>query len=365
MLWDLAGQLTARGHRVSVFASSATYSRPLAKEVVNDEIFATILVRHLGGSRLLNWVWFWFRAVIHISLTSWDKCVILTDPPFMLIAARLAHFRGKQRQIYWWTMDLYPEALQSAGILTAHGSIYKLLHWLNDAALSRVTGVISLGQYQQSRLKRYQNWREDTDFSILVPPWDGRSINPKDSNSKNVVIHRFGWTERKIALYAGNLGAGHCYDEVVEAARWLHVRGRVDWIFVFAIRGSARPALSRESQLLPNIRIMDYLPEDETAMLLRSATVHLITMRPGWEGVIVPSKLYSSFLTASPVLFIGPGLADTAHEILRLHRGFVLPPGSSAEDVVNALDELAKPSWRQQPYRDTSGPGRIAEFLTS
>jgi hypothetical protein len=68
--------------------------------------------------------------------------------------------------------------------------------------------------------------------------------------------------------------------------------------------------------------------------------------------------------TASPVLFIGPKVGDTAEEILRLHRGIVLPPKSPAEVVAQALDELAQPSWLQQPYRDFSGPGRIAEFLT-
>jgi colanic acid biosynthesis glycosyl transferase WcaI len=363
MLWDLAKRLVEKGHQVSVLASSATYSRPFDSDSANGDIFQIIWVRRLGGSRLLNWVWFWFRAMTHISFASWEKCVILTDPPFMLIAVRLARLYDKSRQIYWWTMDLYPEALQAAGILSARSPAYKFLHRLNEVGLSATAGVIALGRYQQSRLMKYKNWGGGRGFSILVPPWDHRPISRVDPDENNV-IKRFGWRGRKVALYAGNLGVGHCYTEILEAARWLHAQGRTDWIFVFAVRGSAKPMLNDQSRSLPNVSVMDYLPESETTLLLWSAAVHLITMKSGWEGVIVPSKLYSSMQTASPVLFIGPRVADTAEEILRLHRGIVLPPNSPAEVVAQALDELAQPSWLQQPYRDFSGPERIAEFLT-
>lgn len=363
MLWDLAAQLAKQGHQVNVLASRATYSRPLNDGAASGDIFQIAWVRHLGRSRLFNWVWFWFRAMIHIAFASWEKCVILTDPPFMLIVARLARCCGPSRQLYWWTMDLYPEALQAAGMLGAHAPLFKFLHWLNQAGLSATAGVIALGPYQQSRLMKYKNWGSDTGFSIVVPPWDYRPIRPVPLE-ENSVIKRFGWTGCKVALYAGNLGEGHSYNEVLEAAQWFHVQGREDWIFVFAIRGSAKPMLTNQSRSLPNVTVMDYLPDSETAALLWSATVHLITMKPGWEGVIVPSKLYSSMQTTAPVLFVGPNVADTAGEILRLNRGIVLPPKSPAEVVGQALDELAQPSWVQRPYQDCSGPERITEFLT-
>jgi hypothetical protein len=261
-------------------------------------------------------------------------------------------------------MDLYPEALEAAGILGASHPATRLLRCMNEIGLSAASGVIVLGPHQRVRLMRYKHWRSAEKFAIVVPPWDRRPID-RVSPSENRAIQRLGLAGRKVALYAGNLGEGHCFEEILEAARWFHAQGRTDWLIVFAVRGSGKPLLEAQSRPLPNVRITDYLPDSETADLLWAATVHLITMKPGWEGVIVPSKLYASLQTIAPVLFIGPNVADTVEEINRLDRGLALPFGTSGLTVAQTLDELAHSSWLRQPYKDLSGPERIAEYLTS
>jgi hypothetical protein len=177
------------------------------------------------------------------------------------------------------------------------------------------------------------------------------------------VLKRYGWEDLNIALYAGNLGEGHTFREFVEGARWFHLRKRRDWLFVFAVRGSGVASLRAEMGDQPNVRVMDYLPEVETAPLLWSATVHLISMKPGWEGVIVPSKLYGVIKTEAPVLFIGPGDADIAEEVRRLRRGKVLPSGSDGTAVASALEELGQPRWRASPVTDVAGVERVADYV--
>jgi len=302
MLWDVGMVLAKQGHQVTVLSSSGAYARPLEGHENRKEAFQITQVGNLGRGRLLNWTWFWLRAMLRIPTSKWDRCLILTDPPFMLVAARLARFwTRRSRKVYWWTMDLYPEALEASGILGASHPVTRLLRCMNEIGLSAVNGVIVLGPHQLVRLMRYKHWRGDEKFAIVVPPWDPRPID-RVSPSENRVKKRLGLVGQKVALYAGNLGEGHCFQEILEAARWLHEQGRTDWFFVFVVRGSGKALLEARSVPLPNVRIMGYLPESETALLLWSATVHLITMKPGWEGVIVPSKLYSSMQTASPVL---------------------------------------------------------------
>jgi hypothetical protein len=180
----------------------------------------------------------------------------------------------------------------------------------------------------------------------------------------NSVARRLGGAGIKIALYAGNLGEGHLCGEFVAAARHLLQQGRDDWRFIFAVRGSGRAGLTALAAELPNVRVMDYLPEQETAELLWAATVHLISMKPGWEGVIVPSKLYGALQTTAPALFVGPPDADTSAELTRLGRGATLPPGASGEAVAATLDDLAQPQWCREPRLDGSGPRQIAEFVS-
>jgi len=175
-------------------------------------------------------------------------------------------------------------------------------------------------------------------------------------------VKRFAWENYKVALYAGNLGEGHPHAEFVAGARWLYGSGRHDWLFVFVVRGSGVAQLRAESVTLPNVRVLDYLPESERANLLWAAAVHLVSMKPGWEGVIVPSKLYGILKTEAPVLFVGPEDADTSQEIRRLRRGKVLPIASDGKAVASSLDELERQP-RSEPFADEAGIAKIAEYL--
>jgi hypothetical protein len=89
--------------------------------------------------------------------------------------------------------------------------------------------------------------------------------------------------------------------------------------------------------------------------------VHLITMSPGWEGIVVPSKLYGCIRTGRPVLFVGPENADTAREIRANDWGGVLPPGASGELVAAAILELAARPTRE--VRLKKGAREVAERL--
>jgi hypothetical protein len=86
-------------------------------------------------------------------------------------------------------------------------------------------------------------------------------------------------------------------------------------------------------------------------------------MKPGWEGIIVPSKLYGIFKTEAPVLFVGPEDADPSDEIRRLRRGKVLPSGSDGEIVASAINELERQPRREPLTVDASGAARVAEYL--
>jgi hypothetical protein len=89
------------------------------------------------------------------------------------------------------------------------------------------------------------------------------------------------------------------------------------------------------------VEVTGYASEEETPRLLASARVHLITMSPGWEGIVVPSKLYGCIRTGRPVLFIGPENADTAREIRANDWGAVLPPSTEGREVAAVILRLA------------------------
>jgi hypothetical protein len=284
-------------------------------------------------------------------------------------------------------MDLYPEALAASGRTTKSNPLYKWCFNKRQSALGAADLLICLGEAQKKRLetKRRKDQERGQGAQLtervrtaVVPPWDDRGNIAVATNS----------TLRNLVLYAGNLGEAHCFEEILAAAP--HLPG--DWTIRFAVRGAKLAALkekasqsghgltridtdsfsggdpagksshrAEESLLGARVEVTGYASEEETPALLASARVHLITMSPGWEGIVVPSKLYGCIRTGRPVLFIGPENADTAREIRAHDWGLALPPGAGGEEVAAAILELAA-----RPTRATeshNGAREIAKLL--
>jgi hypothetical protein len=370
----------------------------------------------------------------------WDVCVLMTDPPLLpLLVPRAKAADGPRdhgttgpqeakRRVAVWLMDLYPEALAASGRLSETNPIYRWYLNKRQRALANADLLICLGEEQTKRLetKRPKDEKPDSESHTassirptriaVVPPWDDRG---------NIALA----TEeslRNLALYAGNLGEAHCFEEILAAAP--HLPG--DWKVRFAVRGAKSAELKKKasqsghgicshgwgkintdgvrtaaltglggnahtkvtlgarsassdgeiaeaqegaasllvsssfglfSSLGATIEITGYASEEETPGLLASARVHLITMSPGWEGIVVPSKLYGCIRTGRPVLFIGPDNADTAREIRANDWGMALPPGASGELVAAAILELAARPTRAADPRN--GATEVAELI--
>ena len=324
--------------------------------------------------RALAWVWFTWQARKRIPQMEWDVCVLMTDPPLLpLLAAKAAcgENRGlarwpqgnrvtsdesgeaeKQpkdqttetpnhratRRVVVWLMDLYPEALAASGRIGTGNPIYRWYFEKRQQSLAAADLLICLGGQQKTLLGEALTKAVRT---AVVPPWDDREE----------VVRADDCRLESLALYAGNLGEAHTFVDLLAAVPFLPN----EWKLRFAVRGAKSPALRTAVQECGSngrVIVSGYVSEDETTALLASARVHLITMASGWEGIVVPSKLYGCIRTGRPVLFIGPADADTAREILAHDWGKVLPPGASGEEVAAAILELAvrptRAEWPQQ-----------------
>jgi hypothetical protein len=308
--------------------------------------------------RTLVWIAFLLQALLFVPPLRWDRCVFLTDPPFLVVAAILGRWGGRHRAAYWWTMDLYPESLVAHGMLSVSGWAYRFLRGVNNWALGKTDGVVCLDELQMRRMRTYPALRGRQEDVRVIPPWDHRKV-PEVVRSENRFLLRYGLQNAKVALYAGNLGQAHSFGELICGARVLTERGEATWKIVFVVRGAGRPVLEREARGMKNVLVLDYQSLDWTADLLRAADVHLITMRSGWEGVVVPSKLCGVLPTGRPILFIGPADCGTARRIWAGGEGEVLPPGAGGVEVADALLRLG----RRGPHPSCSFGRRLAADL--
>ena len=363
MLGDLSAELIRNGHQVTVLVGVCASEDKIIENTRPGQV--TIKTLRGGGcwGRSMGWVLFWMQAMAQIPIMKWDCCVILTDPPFVVAAAYFAKILHAKRKIYWWPMDLYPEALVADKIISKRGVIEKMLRFVNNVGIKALDGVILFGARQEERLRTYPGWKDTPFFSLLVSPWDNRPLEYCIDRVENKVIKRFGWQDKTVVLYAGNLGCAHVYKEIIKAARILQEEGEKKWVFAFFCRGAKREALQKESEALSNVLVCDYLQPEETADMLHAADIHLITMAEGWEGIVVPSKLYGALKTPAPVLFIGPENSETAEAIKALDVGMSLVNDCEGQAVVGALRKLDE-RCRLAQSLGLGGPRKIVELIT-
>ncbi len=364
MAQDVANALAREGHEVHVITSARTYAEASACSESTRSVKVRIVPTGWGSSRLVHWVGFWLQVMRLVPFGRWDRCILLTDPPFMLPVTALCRLFGcRSRKTFWWTMDLYPDAMIASRMISSRSLAARLLRSINNMGLRHLSGVIALGPTQRELLTHYSNFDTSSTFSIVVPPWDFRSLR-RVSHSENRFLEKYGWRDRKIVLYAGNLGEAHSYECLLAAAQLFADRNDTEWLFVFVVRGSKAPALQRIASSIENVVVLDYQPVELTVDLLSAAEVHVVTMAQGWEGIVVPSKLYGIAATERPVLFIGPRNADTAIEIEEFDIGACVSSDAAADEVLAKIEQLAAHSFERIKTFPTNGPQKIANFIT-
>jgi glycosyltransferase involved in cell wall biosynthesis len=77
------------------------------------------------------------------------------------------------------------------------------------------------------------------------------------------------------------------------------------------------------------------------AETLAVADVHLVSLNPALEGLIVPSKFYGIAAAGRPTIFIGAKDGEIAGLLKEFVCGYAVAPGDG-EALVNRILELAK-----------------------
>jgi glycosyltransferase involved in cell wall biosynthesis len=132
-------------------------------------------------------------------------------------------------------------------------------------------------------------------------------------------------------MYSGNMGLGHRFETILEAARLL---APVETIhFVFIGDGAKKPQIDafRRAHNLKNIMMLPYQPRERLRETLSAGDIHLISLDAKLQGFIVPSKLAGILAVGRPVLFLGSARNSIAAAILQGQCGQVIPEGDATQ----------------------------------
>ena len=312
---DLAQALAARGHEVHAIASSRDYTDP-AHTYPRRERRDGVFVRRAWTSgfgrkgklgRVLDYLTFMVAAAWSLwRVPRPDLVIAMTTPPMLVrLALPLCRIRGAR--LLYWAMDLYPDLAIELGVLRADGWIAGILRRAARRTLSRADHVVALGAAMAQRLASQGASRID-----IVDNWcDGGAIRPRPSEGHPLRL-RNGWDGKFVVLYSGNMGLAHDFDSVLDAAARL--AEFPDIVFAF-VGGGVREAEIRRGAHERGLTRVEFHPGVDLAVLsdgLTAGDLHLVTLRAGVEGLLVPSKIYGILAAGRPAIYVGPAGSEIA-----------------------------------------------------
>lgn len=202
--------------------------------------------------------------------------------------------------------------------------------------------------------------------SAAVIPVGAADLSPGERSSQECTI-----------LYCGNLGRMHDVDTM--CAYWKTTFPNASVSFSFHCSGPKKAVLvNTVSRLSPEwkqrISIQGSLPSEEWKQVMQESTVALVTMIPGAEKVVMPSKTYSAMMAGQAVLAICPLESDLADLVQTSGCGWVVEPGdvTGLERVLKDLEsdpeevarkQAASRAAALQAYSPVSLAGRWIEVV--
>lgn len=357
ILSDLAFELARRGFTIMVIASRQLYDKPdvvlAARDTVEGVSVHRVKTTRFGrnnlAGRAVDYVTFYFSAFVLLArlVRKGDIVVAKTDPPMLsIIATPVAWLR--RAHLVNWLQDIFPEVAEQLGVGGGRLSrlAYGMLRAARDATLKRASANVVLGEVMAERVRNQgvpaskvriiQNW---SDTKLVYP------VSPAD----NPLRHDWGLDGKFVAGYSGNLGRAHEYQTFLDAIAQTEARSHlVRWLFIGggALFEDFKEQVAKRG--LSSVVFKPYQPRNQLALSLSAADVHLVSLRPELEGLIVPSKFYGVAAAGRPTIFIG----DVQGEIARLLRsnacGDTVPMGDGAALAAKILEFAEHPDRSAQ-----------------
>src|ERR1700694_254340 len=223
------------------------------------------------------------------------------------------------------------------GAIVRPGSFTARWEAMHRWALRRADRVIVLGEDMRDRIVA-----KGVDPARVVVSRDGISIPETLPSPDNSVAREIRGDLRFALVHAGNVGFYGAWQTLISAVRMLEKEG-VGLVLIG--EGAMNPQVEAMAEGCRAVRFLPFRPADEVPLVLSSGDMHVVTVKRGLEGVVVPSKLYPTLAAGRPVLGVAPEESDVVRIIRRTGCGVAANPDdptSVAEAIRSVLRDPEK-----------------------
>jgi len=338
LMTDLAQNLCEHGVEVTALSSRGRYnggdalpSRGYYRGVKIERAWATCFGKRNMAGRLCDYLTFYLGACWKLLTMPRQHVVMaLTTPPLIgLIALLVGRLRGMR--VVTLMEDLYPDVAIALGALSPDSLATRLFDRLTCLMLRKADRIIVLSDCMLDRVIAKIGPEAYSRIDVIHNWADGQEIAPLTKNGYLSRQNCPDVAEKLVVLFSGNLGLVNEFATVLDAARRVHDRRDIAFVFIGEGAKAAEIRDFVHRNRLDNIHMLPYQPREALPWCLASGDVLLITLAEGLAGLSVPSKTYSSLAAGRPLLYVGDQQSSVANLILQHHCGATVASGDSEQ----------------------------------
>jgi glycosyltransferase involved in cell wall biosynthesis len=310
LIEELVKNLEQQGISIEVFTGQPGYAfgvstAPCVEQVGNIRIRRSRSARLWSGrvrGKAINGVLFTLRAIVHLvkNARRHDVFLLTSAPPFLPIVGYLVHlFFGVSYVCLIY--DIYPDIAIALGVIPPKHWLARFWRTLNQKIWQKSQGIIVLSPAMKQRV--IANCPEVADKVSVIHSWGDPDLIQAIAKQENWFAKKYNLVNKFTVLYSGNMGRCHDMDTIVHAAKLLQDEPIQ---FVFIGGGPKKEALIREVNRLglSNFLFLPYQDKQVLPYSLTACDLSLVSVEPGMDSLVAPSKLYPALATGRPVAVV-------------------------------------------------------------
>ena len=260
-------------------------------------------------------------------------CVISeTDPPLLALIAYV-YSRIRPCSFIYYSQDIWPEV----GIVNRRMTntvLTNILRLGNRFLYRQATHIVVPGGDMKERLEKEKHLPSDK--IEVVENWTDPSQIYPINWGENIFVKKYSLDNKFVVMYSGNIGLSQDLENIILLAEDL--KEQRDILFLLIGEGASKEKLVNmaDSMELENIKFLSYQEKKDLKFSLNAAHIHLVTLKKGMKGIIVPSKVYGIMAAGKPFIAAVDEGSEIDKMVKEFHCGIGVKP-SSVEELKKAV----------------------------
>ena len=367
---DLAVDLQARGHDVTVLTTAPHYNRDLDAERRQPmrAVWGPLLRRsEYHGVRVFHTAmpaktpsvvrriaaWCGFHAISTLAglvLVPKPDVILSPSPPLSIGVSAWIVARLRRARYIYNVQEIYPDIAINLGAVR-NAALISALRTLERFVYRGAAAITVIAPRMRDRLLA----KHVPSSTIHVIPNFVDLARLAPAPRHNAFSARHGLDDVVTLSYAGNMGPAQGLDVVFEAAKI--VAGRAPVQFVLIGDGTLRARFaSMAAGLHPaNVTVLPYQPNSLMPLIYGASDVSLVPQAAATGSDAIPSKVYRIMASGRPVIAVTDPSSDLAALVRTAGCGVAVPPsdpGALADAVMDAAGR--RQAWREMGERGRS-----------